>query len=133
MTDEQKNALLSSQQGELDAVLMYQKLAKNMKDPEIKELLLESAKDEGRHAGVFHKLTGETLKPNPLQANAVSFLSHFVTKKFLFKTIASFEYKAGDSYKKFIDDFPEIAPVLNDETMHGDRMMEISNRFSKKK
>jgi len=129
MDDKTLKALLGAQQGELDAVLMYQKIAARIKDPDIKAILLDAAKDEGRHASVFHKLTNVVLKPKSLQANAVVFLMYILGKKRIFKIISSFEYKAKDSYAPLIKDFPEIESVAQDEVKHGDHMLELSKRF----
>ena len=129
MDDKTLKALLGAQQGELDAVLMYQKLAKKNKDPKIQELLLETAKDEGRHAGVFHKITQVDLKPKSAQANLVSFIMSILGKKNTFKIISSFEYKAKDSYAPLVELFPEVESVAQDEFKHGDRMLEISKMF----
>ena len=52
-----REELLSSQQGELDAVLMYQRLAKVVKTDKEREAFLQLAKEEGRHASVFHGYT----------------------------------------------------------------------------
>ena len=57
MTQEQFKELLRSQQGELDAVLMYQRLAKVVKTDKEREAFLQLAKEEGRHASVFHAYT----------------------------------------------------------------------------
>ena len=129
MDDKTLKTLLNAQQSELDAVLMYQKIAKKIKDDEIKAVILDAAKDEGRHASVFHKLTGVVLKPKSLQANAVVFLMTILGKKFVFKTISKFEYNAGKSYEPLIKDFPEVESVLKDEIKHGDHMLELSKKF----
>ena len=63
MTQEQLKELLRSQQGELNAVLMYQRLAKVVKTDKEREAFLQLAKEEGRHASVFHAYTKQVLKP----------------------------------------------------------------------
>ncbi len=79
MTQEQFNALdpkvashreelLRSQQGELNAVLMYQRLAKVVKTDKEREAFLQLAKEEGRHASVFHAYTKQALKPKKTMA-----------------------------------------------------------------
>ena len=55
MTDQQKKALLYAQQGELDAVAMYNALAKKAKDPKDAATFKQLASEEGRHAAVFHR------------------------------------------------------------------------------
>ena len=58
-----REELLRSQQGELDAVLMYQRLAKVVKMDKEREAFLQLAKEEGRHASVFHAYTQKALNP----------------------------------------------------------------------
>ena len=57
-----REELIHSQQGELNAVLMYQRLAKVVKTDKERETFLQLAKEEGRHASVFHAYTKEALK-----------------------------------------------------------------------
>ena len=120
MTDKQRKFILKSQQGELDAVIMYQKLADKMKDPKVKEVLLQLAADEGRHAAVFYNLSETNLKPRSLQANLISILRYIVGWKLLFKLMSIGEYKAVDTYAPVIKDFPEVESVQKDEGRHGD-------------
>ena len=68
MTQEQFNELLHSQQGELNAVLMYQRLAKVVKTDKEREAFLQLAREEGRHASVFHVYTKQALKPKKTMA-----------------------------------------------------------------
>ena len=63
LTKKETEALLKSQQGELDAVLMYQALAIAAKDPKDTEVFRTLAAEEGRHAAVFYALTNRKLKP----------------------------------------------------------------------
>ena len=71
LTAKQRKECLYAQQGELDAVLMYQELAKVVKDPKDAETFKQLAAEEGRHASVFHELTQEVLKPKKTKAVAV--------------------------------------------------------------
>ncbi len=79
MTQEQFNALdpkvashreelLRSQQGELNAVLMYQRLAKVVKTDKEREAFLQLAREEDRHASAFHVCTKQALKPKKTMA-----------------------------------------------------------------
>ena len=100
MDDKTLKALLGAQQGELDAVLMYQSIAKKIKNEEIKALLLDSAKDEGRHASVFHKITKIDLRPKRTLAILVPILMTILGKKLVFRVIAKSEYGVKGSYEK---------------------------------
>lgn len=126
MKDKEMKILLQAQQGELDAVLMYQELAKIIKSDDISKELLSIAKDEARHASVFRKLTDVELKPKASKAKVIKILVKLLGIKRTFKIIAKGEYKAADKYEKVVDVFPEILDVKKDEEVHGDKMMEIS-------
>ncbi|MBQ9485707.1 MAG: rubrerythrin [Clostridia bacterium] len=119
--------LISSQQGELDAVPLYVNLAKKFekKNPEVAQILRSMAADEGRHASVFKKLSGVVLKPKKLLATAVPILMNVIGKKNTFKLIAISEYSAFDNYAPWIDVYPEIASVQADERKHGDLASKI--------
>ncbi|MBQ9276931.1 MAG: demethoxyubiquinone hydroxylase family protein [Clostridia bacterium] len=117
-----------SQQGELDAVPMYLNIAKiyEKKNPELAGILKGMAADEGRHASVFKKISGDSsLRPKMLKAKAVPALVKMFGKKMMFKIIAKEEYKAYDMYAPWIEKFPEVASVQADEKRHGDLCMKI--------
>lgn len=121
--------LLKSQQGELDAVLMYQAISKRIKDPELKKIILDIASDEGRHAATFFKLTGVTLKPRKFKAILLPILMFLFGKKLVFKVIADQEHEAAYKYAPIVKLYPEVMSVLVDEDIHGDRMMDISKKL----
>ena len=120
MTQEQFKELLRSQQGELNAVLMYQRLAKVVKTDKEPETFLQLSKEEGRHASVFHAYTKQALKPKTTMAVIMPFLYRLLGKKRLYKMIAKGEYDAAIGYEHLITDFPEVESVKNDEKRHGD-------------
>ena len=120
MTQEQYKELLRSQQGELDAVLMYQSLAKVVKTDTERETFLQLAKEEGRHASVFHAYTKEGLKPKKTMARIMPILYYLLGRKRLYKLIAAGEYKAAVGYEHLIAYFPDVESVKNDEKRHGD-------------
>ena len=115
-----REELIRSQQGELNAVLMYQRLAKVVKTDKERETFLQLAKEEGRHASVFHAYTKEALKPKKTMAVIMPFLYRLLGKKRLYKLIAKGEYAAAVGYEHLIADFPEVESVKNDEKRHGD-------------
>lgn len=120
MTQKQCKELLRSQQGELDAVLMYQRLAKVVKSDKDREAFLLLAKEEGRHASVFHTYTKTALKPKKKMARIMPILYYVLGRKRLYKLIAKGEYDAAVGYEHLIADFPEVESVKNDEHRHGD-------------
>lgn len=120
MTQKQLNELLRSQQGELNAVLMYQRLAKVVKTDKERDAFLQLAKEEGRHASVFHSYTKIVLKPKKAKSRIMPILYYLLGKKRLYKLIAQGEYSAAVGYEHLIAEFPDVESVKNDEKRHGD-------------
>lgn len=120
MTQQQKKELLRSQQGELDAVLMYQRLAKIVKTEEERAVFMQLAKEEGRHASVFHRYTKEALKPGRAKSYLIAVLYYVLGRNRLYKLIAKGEYDAAVAYEHLISEFPEVQSVKDDEKRHGD-------------
>ncbi len=120
MHSKDRKAFLGFQQGELNAVLMYRKFAEITKNPEWKKLYLEAAKDEGHHAAIMSKYTGETLQPKALQANVLGLLYRILPKKIVHFGVSKGEYYGGNGYKPYIcDEYPEIQGMMEDEYKHG--------------
>lgn len=118
-----KKALLKSQQGELDAVAMYQKLAKVAKNEDLKEAFSNLAAEEGRHAAVFYQFTKQKLEPKQTKAIAVPALQKVIGWKRVLKIIANAEYSAYDKYEPLVKVVPEVSSVRDDEKRHGDIVM----------
>ncbi len=123
VTAEEREILLKSQQGELDAVKMYNALAKVVKDPRDAETFRQLAAEEGRHAAVFKAMTGELLKPKSTKAVVIPLLYRVIGKKKLYPIIAKGEYDAVKKYESVAARFPEVESVKNDEQRHGDTVL----------
>ena len=129
MTLEQKKELLRNQQGELNAVLMYQQLAQIVKTDEDRQTFLQLAKEEGRHASVFHSYTQETLSPKKTMARIMPILYYLLGRKRLYKIIAKGEYDAAIGYEHLIADFPKVDSIRADENRHGDIVSALINNI----
>ena len=115
--------LLKAQQGELDAVLMYNALADKVKNKTHADTFRRLAAEEGRHAAVFKNLTGRTLKPKKTLAVLLPVLYRLLGAKRLYPVIAKFEYGAEDTYGPGAAAYPEVQSVKEDERRHGDTVM----------
>ncbi len=125
ISNEEMKVLLKSQQGELDAVLMYKALSNKVKNPADKDVFRKLAAEEGHHAAVFKKLTGQVLKPRNTMAMIVPLLYTLLGRKRLYRIIAKGEYAAVEKYQPVVDRFPEVESVKNDERRHGDMVMSL--------
>lgn len=119
------DVFLSSQQGELDAVLMYNALADTVRDPEDREVFRRLASEEGHHAAVFRELSGRTLKPKKTMAVLLPVLYRLIGKKRLYPLIARGEYAAVDNYSSIAQRYPQVLSVKDDEKRHGDTVISL--------
>ena len=120
MDGNELKTLLGAQQGELDAVLMYQALANAVREQNDAQTFRRLAAEEGRHAAVFKELTQRTLKPKKTLATLLPLLYRLLGRKRLYPIIAKFEYGAADTYEPVAAAFPEVQSVKADEKRHGD-------------
>ena len=116
-------ALLRSQQGEADAVLMYEKLAAKVRDPEDAAAFRRLASDEARHESIFKAYTGVELAPKKTKAIFVPLLYKLLGKEKVYPLIANGEYKAVRKYKPVVKRFPDVKNVQDDEQKHGDAVL----------
>jgi rubrerythrin len=126
MKSEDKKKLIKAQQGELDAVILYRKLAEEMKDTKNREAFLKIAADEGKHAGILRKYTGENLTPKNLKAAVVITMYKVFGLKFTLKILEKGEFKAAKEYYSLVTDFPNIKEIIKDEELHGKLMENLS-------
>ena len=87
--------LLKSQQGELDAVLMYNALAEVAKHQKDKDAFRQLAKEEGHHASVFHKLTQTELTPKHTKELLLPLLYRIFPRWILYPAIAPQSHRAN--------------------------------------
>lgn len=123
--DDRSKALLRSQQGELDAVLMYRRLAETARDERDRRVFRVLAEEEQKHAEVFGAHTQAALRPKKTKAILLPLLYRVIGKKRLYPLIAKGEYDAAAKYEHLIPDFPEAAKVRDDETHHGNMIMAL--------
>lgn len=127
ITIKEKEQLIKAHQGELDAVLLYKKLAGIVKEKKYKELFLKIAADEGKHAGILRNYTGANLKPKNFKALLVSSIYRILGLKFTLKMLSNGEYKAVGDYAPLVVKFPNINEIMKDEEKHSNLMKDMKN------
>lgn len=128
ITKKEMKILLKSQQGELDAVLMYNALAKVAKIQKDKDTFRQLAKEEGHHASVFHKLTQKEISPKHTKEILLPILYRILPRSVLYPAIANGEYAAVTNYAPLTEKFSEVESVKNDEKRHGDTVKGLLNK-----
>ena len=125
LTKQQRKILKTAQQGEVDAVFMYKRLARVVENPEDQKAFIRLSGDEARHAAVFYKYTGRSRITNPAKGILIPIMYKFLGKEKLYPMIAKGEYDAAEKYKAIISDFPDVEDVMNDEVHHGDAVSSL--------
>ena len=120
ISEKDMKVLLKSQQGELDAVLMYNALTEVAKIQKDKDTFRQLAKEEGHHAAVFHNLTQTELSPKHTKEILLPILYRIFPRWILYPAIAQGEYAAVKTYLPVAQKFLEVESVRNDEKRHGD-------------
>lgn len=116
--DNTRKVLLVMQQNEVTEHLIYERLAKRVKDPEDSALLKRIADEEMRHAKIWQKLTGVEVKPNRLKAFFYSFLAVLLGYTFVLKKMERGEDNAIKGYTAMIEKFPQAKVIAEDEQRH---------------
>ncbi|GKX68600.1 ferritin family protein [Inconstantimicrobium mannanitabidum] len=118
----EKIKLIKSQQGELDAVILYKKLSAVIKETEYKEIFLKIAADEGKHAGILRSYTQENLKPKGGKAAFIIIMYKVLGLKFTLRILSKGEIKAANEYAFLVNKFHKINEIMKDEQRHGELM-----------
>lgn len=125
ITPEERKILLKSQQGELDAVEMYNALARTVRDIKDAETFRQLAEEEGGHAAVFKAMTDRVLKPQKTKAVLLPILYRVIGKKRVYHMIARGENDAVKKYLPVAERFPQVESVKDDEKRHGDMVLAL--------
>ena len=125
ISKEERKILLKAQQGELDAVKMYNALAKTVTDAKDAAVFRQLAAEEGGHAAVFKAMTVEVLQPKNTKAILLPILYKVLSRKKLYPMIAKGEYDAEKKYSSTAARFSEVESVKSDEHRHGDMVMAL--------
>ena len=125
LNDNTKKVLLVMQQNEVTEHLIYERLAKRVKDPEDSALLKRISDEEMRHAKIWQKLTGVEVKPNRLKAFFYSFLAVLLGYTFVLKKMERGEDNAIKGYTAMIEELPQAKVIAEDEQRHEKALLEM--------
>lgn len=121
------NKLIKSQQGELDAVILYKKLARLVNE-ESRSTLLGIASDEGRHASILKQYTKVNLKPKVFKSIATLLIFKITGLKVTLNILSKGEIKASKRYEALVYEFPKIQGIILDEKRHGEILRSLENK-----
>ena len=120
-----KNIFSIHQQDELNSAILYEHIAQSVKNDKEREILLEIAKDEHRHAAAFEKYSERKLKPNHLRIRLFLLLRCLLGYTFLIKLLEHGESRGIHAYQSEIDQIPELRQIVADEERHENILMNL--------
>lgn len=118
MREDVKKELIKAQQSELETVVIYKYLANVAKDEEVKAVFTKIATEEGRHAGILRKYTGETLQRKDKPAFMFRMMTRIMGLRFAMKMMVVTEQKSAEAYAPMATAVPLMRDVVNDEKRH---------------
>jgi len=112
------NVLLKMQRNEVTEHLIYQNLARRVKDEENRDILLRIADEELRHAKIWEQLTGKEVKPHRFKVFIYTLLALLLGYTFVLKKMEMGEDKAIAGYSAMIEELPQAKQIADDEHRH---------------
>ena len=120
-----KEIVLGFQINELTEALVYERIARFVKDKKDKETLLNIAKDERRHAEVWKSYTNEDVKPRMGQVRKWTLIARILGYTFALKKMESGEKGATKVYDEISKEIPEAKKISEDEDRHERELLNI--------
>lgn len=118
LSDKTIAVLLKMQKNEVTEHLIYQNLAKRVKDEDDSAILLRIADEELRHAKIWEQLTKQEVKPNRFKVFVYTLLAAVLGYTFVLKKMEMGEDKAIAGYSAMIEELPQAKQIADDEQRH---------------
>lgn len=125
LTEKERKVLIKAQQGEMDAVLMYNNLARVVETKAHKDQLKLMAAEEGKHASILKTYTGETLKPKAGKSMVILIILRVLGLKTVTKILSKNEFKAAEKYDPMTEKFKKLKELASDERKHGAQILKL--------
>lgn len=113
------------QRNEVTEQLVYARIAARVKNEKNKATLLHISAEEGKHAAVLARLTGETIAPSGWRAAWFSGLARVFGFTFAVKLMEQGESAAMRTYAGLQAQLPDVAALAQDEEKHEAALLEM--------
>ena len=113
------------QQNELNESLIYESIAKSVKDEHNREILLRLSAEEKNHYEIWQTYTGKELKPNKLKIFKYKLLAKVLGFTFAVKLMENGERYAQNEYLVLEQEVPESKKIRQQEEEHEEALLDI--------
>lgn len=125
LSERVRETILKAQKNEITEYVIYNKLARVIKDKHNKEILKEIAQDELSHYKFWKRYTKKDLKPSQLKIYGYFLLARVLGLTFGIKLMERGEEEAQVTYKKISKEIPEADKIVKDESDHEKAVLEL--------
>jgi len=120
-----RESLLRKQIVERTEQAIYSRLARSAGSDANAEVLNRIARDEGAHAGLLARYTGEDPGPRRILVLAYSWLARVFGLTFALRLMERGEQSARDGYRAVAPDYPDLARLAEDEEAHEQALLDL--------
>ncbi|MEG1825929.1 MAG: VIT1/CCC1 transporter family protein [Gordonibacter sp.] len=117
--------ILAFQQNEVTEAVVYRRIAACTKEEGNRSTLLRIADEEARHAEIWQRYTGRTMKPERGKVARYSLIARVFGFTFAVKLMERGEAKAQVSYEELAREVPEALDIRTDEEAHEHALLDI--------
>ncbi|MGI6432764.1 MAG: VIT1/CCC1 transporter family protein [Sphaerochaetaceae bacterium] len=117
--------LLAMQINEETEAVVYEKVARYIKDEHNKEVVKKIGAEEKRHAAVWKKYTNVDAKPKRLKIFWYLLLARILGFTFALKLMEKGEGMASSAYDAIAHEVPEAEKIARDEDVHEQQLLQL--------
>ena len=117
----------ADQKNEMDASVIYGRIAKRVKDPKNKRIIEKIAEDEKRHYQILKKYSGQDVKPRRFKIFIYLLCARIFGLTFAFKLLENAEADAHQDYGRIAEHLPELKKIIDDEERHERELIDMLN------
>lgn len=122
---EVRQQLLKAQKTEITEHLVYNNIAKRVKDENNREIVEKIGADEKRHYEIWKGYTGKEVSPNRFLVGLYSLIARIFGLTFGLKLMEIGEARAQVNYELIAEEIPETRSVIQDEDNHEEILLNM--------
>ncbi len=119
--------ILQAQRKEITEFLLYEKIAKLIKDPHNKKIVEQMALQEKNHYKIWEDITKQTVEPSYWHVHFYYLVTKIFGLNFGLKFMERGEEKIVHLYEELKNDYPSLAKMLQEEQEHEQKLLNLIN------
>ena len=117
--------VLRFQRDEVNSAAIYLELSKRLKDEKNASVMEKIALEEQKHATKWQAVSGKTFKPSRFRMALFLFIARILGITFAVKKLEKGEAEGQSGYKSVLEEFPEVQPIIDEESRHEDMLISM--------